>query len=138
PLDAARRFAGVADALALAHKRQILHRDVKPGNILVQPDGTLALADFGLSKFLGEASVHLTSVGGFLGTLHYAPPEQARGEPLTPASDLYSLGVTMFEAITGELPLRGDSTEAMLQALLHEEPRRLRDLLPRVPRDLDA
>lgn len=138
PLDAARRFAGVADALALAHSRKILHRDVKPANVLVHGDGTLALADFGLSKFLGEASVHLTSVGGFLGTLHYSPPEQARGEALGPASDLYSLGVTIFECITGHLPLDGDSTEAMLHALLNEEAPRLRHHLPKVSRDLEA
>jgi hypothetical protein len=137
--DAARRFAGVADALALAHKRKILHRDVKPANVLVHADGTLALADFGLSKFLGEqVSAHLTSIGGFLGTLHYSPPEQARGEPLGPASDLYSLGVTMFECMTGYLPLDGDSTEAMLHSLLHEEPSRLRQRIPRAPRDLEA
>ena len=138
PLEAARRFAGVADALALAHKRQILHRDVKPGNLLVHDDGTLALADFGLSKFLGEVSQHLTSVGGFLGTLHYAPPEQARGEELGPASDFYSLGVTLFECVTGRLPLLGDSTEAMLQALLNDEPMRLRSVMPKAPKDLDA
>ena len=138
PRDAARRFAGVADALALAHARQILHRDVKPGNLLVHPDGTLALADFGLSKFLGEASVHLTSVGGFLGTLHYSSPEQARGETVGPASDLYSLGVTLFQCLTGELPLKGESTEAALQSLLNDEPTRLRSVLPKASRDLEA
>ena len=138
PEDAARRFAGVADALALAHKRQILHRDVKPGNILIHDDGTLALADFGLSKFLGEVSAQLTSIGGFLGTLHYAPPEQARGEDLGPASDLYSLGVTIFETVTGKLPVYGQSTESMLHALLHDEPIRLRQILPKAPRDLEA
>ncbi len=137
-LEASQRFAGVADALALAHKRQILHRDVKPGNLLVDADGTLALADFGLSKFLGEASIGLTSVGGFFGTLHYASPEQARGEGLTPASDLYSLGVTIFETVTGQLPLAGESTEAMLQNLLHSEPPRLRQVLPKAPRDLET
>lgn len=138
PLEAARRFAGVADALALAHKRQILHRDVKPGNLLIHNDGTLALADFGLSKFLGEVSAHLTSVGGFLGTLHYAPPEQARGEDLGPESDLYSLGVTLFETVTGKLPVYGQSTEAMLHALLNDQPLRLRQVMPKAPRDLDA
>ncbi|HEX5054225.1 MAG TPA: serine/threonine-protein kinase [Planctomycetota bacterium] len=139
PLDAARRFAGVADALGLAHRRRLLHRDVKPGNILVGSDGTLALTDFGLAKALDQASMHLTSKGGgFLGTLHYASPEQALGRPLTPASDLYSLGVTMFEAISGELPLQGKTTEALLQSILHGTPRRLRDAVPKPPRDLEA
>jgi hypothetical protein len=139
PREAARQFAGVADALGHAHKRRLLHRDVKPGNILVQADGTLALADFGLSKVLGEASVHLTSKGGgFLGTLHYAAPEQALGQDLTPASDLYALGVTMFEAITGELPITGKSTESILQSILHGTRRRLRDCMQRAPKDMEA
>ena len=139
PREAARRFAGVADALGLAHRRRILHRDVKPGNILVGADGTLALTDFGLAKALDQGSMRLTSKsGGFLGTLHYTSPEQAMGGELTPASDLYSLGVTMFEAISGEMPLVGKTTEAVLQSLLSGEPRRLRQVLPRPPRDLEA
>jgi len=138
-LDAARRFAGVADALGLAHRRRLLHRDVKPGNILVGNDGTLALTDFGLAKALDQASMHLTSKGGgFLGTLHYASPEQARGVELTPASDLYSLGVTIFESVAGELPLYGKTTEALLQAILHGTPKRLRDCVQKPPRDLEA
>ena len=139
PEEASRRFAGVADALGLAHRRRILHRDVKPGNILVGSDGTLALTDFGLAKALDQASARLTSkAGGFLGTLHYSPPEQALGRDLTPASDLYSLGVTLFEAVTGKLPLEGKTTEAMLQSILYGTPRRLRELLPSPPRDLEA
>lgn len=139
PLEVARRFAGVADALGLAHRRRLLHRDVKPGNILVAEDGTLALTDFGLAKALDHASMQLTSKGGgFLGTLHYASPEQALGGELTPASDLYSLGVTMFEAVTGKLPRSGKTTEALLQSILHGTPQRLRDCVPKPPRDLEA
>ena len=138
-LDAARRFAGVADALGLAHRRRLLHRDVKPGNILVGEDGTLALTDFGLAKALDHVSMQLTSQGGgFLGTLHYSSPEQALGGELTPASDLYSLGVTMFEAVTGHLPLAGKTTEALLQSILHGTPSRLRDFVPKPPRDFEA
>lgn len=134
--DAARRFAGVADALAHAHKRRILHRDIKPANLLVHADGTLAVADFGLSKVLGEASVRTTGRGGFLGTLQYASPEQSRGERLTPASDLYSLGVTIFEAVTGQLPYRVDTPEALLDAILNHDARGLRTVRPDVPLDL--
>ena len=137
PLDAARRFAGVADALAHAHRRGILHRDVKPGNILVHPDGALALADFGLSKIAGEQSLSVSQHGGFLGTLHYAAPEQARARPVTEASDLYSFGVTLYEAVTGRLPFEADSTEAILHALLHEDPQPLRRVLQKAPRDLE-
>ncbi len=139
PADAARRFAGVADALGLAHRRRLLHRDVKPGNILVANDGTLALTDFGLAKALDHTSMQLTTKsGGFLGTLHYASPEQALGGELTPASDLYSLGVTIFEAVTGHLPLAGSNAESLLQSILHGTPHRLRDFVPKPPRDLDA
>jgi predicted Ser/Thr protein kinase len=139
PIEAARRFAGVADALGLAHRRRLLHRDVKPGNILVASDGTMALTDFGLAKALDHASMQLTSKdGGFLGTLHYASPEQALGSELTPASDLYSLGVTMFEALSGQLPLHGKTTEALLQSILHGTPRRLRECVHKPPRDLEA
>lgn len=139
PLEAARRFAGVADALGLAHRRRLLHRDVKPGNLLVARDGTLAVTDFGLAKTLDHASMRLTSKGGgFLGTLHYSSPEQALGAELTPASDLFSLGVTIFEAVTGELPRAATTTEAMLHEILYGEPRRLREFVPKPPRDLEA
>lgn len=138
PGDLARRFSGVADALSHAHRRRILHRDVKPGNILVHPDGTFALADFGLSKMLDTQSMSVTQGGGFLGTLHYTPPEQALGRDVSSASDLYSLGVTIFEALTGELPLSGKTTESMLEALLHGNPKRLCALRPDAPKDLDA
>jgi tRNA A-37 threonylcarbamoyl transferase component Bud32 len=138
PLEAAGRFVGVAEALGHAHRRRILHRDIKPANLLVHGDGALALADFGLSKILGEASVRSSGRGGFLGTLQYASPEQARSDRLTPASDLYALGVTMFEALTGELPFRAETPEAVLDALLNQEPRRVRALRPEVPADLAA
>lgn len=139
PLEAAHRFAGVADALGLAHRRRLLHRDVKPGNILVAEDGTLALTDFGLAKALDQASARLTSKGGgFLGTLHYSSPEQALGGELSQASDLYSLGVTLFETVAGELPFAAKTTEALLQSILQGSPRRLREVVPKVPRDLDA
>ncbi|MEZ5966057.1 MAG: serine/threonine-protein kinase [Planctomycetota bacterium] len=138
PREAARRFAGVADALAHAHRRRILHRDVKPANLLVHRDGTLALADFGLSRVLGEASIRSSGRGGFLGTLQYASPEQARSEHLTPASDLYSLGVTVYEAVSGQLPFRAETPEAVLDALLNQDPRNLRSVRPDVPPDLAA
>ncbi len=138
PRDLALRFAGVADALDHAHRRGILHRDVKPGNILVHPDGSFALADFGLSKVLGDNSMSMSRTGGFLGTLHYTSPEQAKGGDVSGRSDLYSLGVTMFETLTGELPVKGKTTAAMLQAVLHDTPKRLREVMPKAPKDLDA
>lgn len=138
PRDAAARFAGVAEALFHAHRRRLLHRDVKPGNILIGVHGTLALADFGLSKVLGAASRSLTAAGAFLGTPSYSPPEQARGQELSPASDLYSLGVTIFEAVSNELPLHGKTTEALLDSILNGTPKRLRTVMPKAPKDLEA
>ncbi len=137
PRDAARRFAGVADALFHAHRRGLLHRDVKPGNVLVHPDGELALADFGLSKVVGEQSRSLSRAGGFMGTLQYAAPEQALGRDPSPASDLYGLGATLFECITGRLPIEGRTTEALLHAIVHEEAPPLRKVLRGAPRDLE-
>ena len=87
---------------------------------------------------LDTQSLSVTQGGGFLGTLHYTPPEQALGREVSSASDLYSLGVTMFESLCGELPLAGKTTESMLEALLHGTPKRLRALRNDVPRDLDA
>ena len=138
PCEAAVKFAGVAEALAHAHKRKLLHRDVKPGNILINPDGTLALADFGLSKVLGDVTLNLSGQGSFAGTLMYTPPEQVRGEAVTPAGDLYSLGVTIFETVSHRLPLEGNTTEAMLDALLNATPHRLREFVPGAPKDLEA
>lgn len=138
PIEAARRFAGVADALGFAHRRRLLHRDVKPGNILVGSDGTLALTDFGLAKALDQQSRLTSKAGGFLGTIHYASPEQLTGRELGPASDLYSLGVTMFEAVTGELPVQAKTTEALFHAIVHGQRKRLRHCLKRPPRDLEA
>ena len=137
PREAGRRFAGVADALGHAHKRRLLHRDVKPGNILVSGDGTMALADFGLSKVLGDHSARLTTQGGFLGTLHYASPEQALGQPLSAASDLYSLGVTMFESVAGQLPRDSENTESLLNAIVYGRALCLREVMPQASRDLD-
>ncbi|MEO0479750.1 MAG: serine/threonine-protein kinase [Planctomycetota bacterium] len=136
--EAARRFAGVADALHHAHRRGVLHRDVKPGNVLVHPDGSLALADFGLSKIVGEHSASVSRSGGFLGTLQYAAPEQALGREQSEVSDLYSLGITMFECLTGRRPIEAESTEAVLHALTRGECPPLRRHLPRAPKDLEA
>ncbi|MBM2811795.1 MAG: serine/threonine protein kinase with sensor(s) [Chloroflexi bacterium] len=97
----------VAKALEYAHQRGIVHRDVKPQNILVSADGGARLVDFGIAKASGAASN--TNVGTVLGTVHYIAPEQARGEPAIPATDIYSLGAVLYEVATGRLPFTGDS-----------------------------
>lgn len=112
----------VADAVAFAHRRLVLHRDLKAGNILVTDDGNVRLLDFGIAKFMeGEAAQEtaLTQVAGRALTLDYASPEQIRGEPLTTASDVYSLGVVSFELLAGTRPYRlKRGTAAELEAAI--------------------
>ncbi len=94
----------VCSALALAHRCGIIHRDLKPGNILLDEDGNAYLADFGIAKVLRDISAGLTKPDDIVGSLDYISPEQARGEPVTPCTDIYSLGVVLYEVLTGEHP----------------------------------
>lgn len=95
-----------ADALSAVHGAGIVHRDIKPGNIMVSPTGEVKLTDFGISKAPGQ--VNLTQAGMVMGTAQYLPPEQAMGQPATPAGDLYALGVIAYEALAGKRPFSGD------------------------------
>src|SRR5450756_175310 len=97
----------IARALGAAHERQIVHRDVKPHNVLISQEGGAKITDFGIARTLTEEG--LTMVGRVLGTTDYVSPEQALGEPVTGQSDLYSLGIVLYEMLTGEVPFRGDS-----------------------------
>ena len=99
PRQAARIAAGVARALAAAHARGLVHRDVKPGNVLIGRDGQVKVVDFGIARAIAEAQVTLP--GTTLGSVHYFSPEQARGEPATASSDIYSLGIVLYELLTG-------------------------------------
>ena len=128
----------VANALAYAHSQGIIHRDVKPSNILIDGQGTVFITDFGLAK--GETSeLTLTLEGKVLGTPDYMPPEQVRGlaSASDPRADVYSLGVVLFEMLTGERPFRGDTRMVLHQALTCDPPS-LRRLNPDVHRDLDT
>jgi serine/threonine-protein kinase len=99
--------AQAAEALHAAHQAGVVHRDVKPGNLLVKPDGTLVLTDFGIARAAGAAA--LTAAGSVLGTASYISPEQAMGEQATPLSDIYSLGVVAYQCLTGYRPFEGDN-----------------------------
>jgi len=106
--------AQVCSALSVAHGYDVIHRDIKPQNIMVQPDGSAKVMDFGIARAGNSA---MTQTGSVMGTAQYLSPEQARGKPLSSASDLYSLGVTLYEAATGRLPFDADNPVAI--ALMH-------------------
>jgi eukaryotic-like serine/threonine-protein kinase len=124
------------DALGYAHHRGVVHRDVKPSNILVTPDDRVKLTDFGIASRSGDPK--LTAAGIALGSLHYMSPEQMKGEPTDARSDLYSVGVTLFEMITGQPPVLGNSFYAILRAHLEEKPRPALELAPEIGPELSG
>jgi serine/threonine-protein kinase len=124
----------VLAGLAAAHELGIIHRDISPSNILLTDDGRAKIADFGIAK-TAEGMDH-TMVGQVLGTPAYLAPERLRGEPATPASDIYALGVTLYEAVTGERPFKGDTPVAVAQSVLSTPPTPLAELRPEFDRDL--
>ncbi|MBI1318764.1 MAG: protein kinase [Candidatus Hydrogenedens sp.] len=134
--EALRIGAQVADALGAAHEAQIIHRDVKPGNILLDLEGRARVTDFGIAKIL-NASTQLTTDGTRLGTPQYMCPERCQNQKVTPASDIYSLGVVLFQAITCRLPYEARSNVELLNQISAGEPKRLRDLLPDIPDSVD-
>jgi len=108
--------AELAAVLGYVHERGIVHRDIKPGNILIGGDGHVKLADFGIARMLGDATGH-TLTGTTVGTAAYLAPEQVRGEPVSPASDVYSLGLVLLEALTGRRAYTGAPLEAAMSRL---------------------
>ncbi len=118
--DAVRVAIDVASALEAAHRRGIVHRDVKPGNILITDDGEVKVTDFGIARAVSEASMTVT--GTTLGSVHYFSPEQARGDEVTGASDVYSLGIVLYEMLTGRRPFEADSAAGVALKRLTEDP----------------
>ena len=137
PDETARIGADVCSALGYAHEMQIIHRDIKPGNILFSESGHTKVADFGIAK-AAFAQGDLTQSGAILGTVRYLSPEQVKSEQPDGRADLYSLGVVLYEAATGRPPFSGENDLAIATARLGPPPPRPRDLRPDVPRELDA
>jgi serine/threonine-protein kinase len=110
----------IACGLGAAHSQGVVHRDIKPSNVILTRDGVAKIVDFGLARFAG--SEHITEIGSTLGTAPYMSPEQARGQEADHRTDIWSLGVVLYEMTTGTLPFRGDNGHSILYKIVHEEP----------------
>ena len=132
-LHIARQIAG---ALAQAHANNLVHCDIKPHNILVMPDGNVKVADFGIARAVTEST--MTYNDNIMGSVHYFSPEQARGTLITPKSDVYSLGVVLYEMLTGRIPFDGNTAVSIARKHLEEEPQSVRSLVPNIPPVVEA
>jgi eukaryotic-like serine/threonine-protein kinase len=127
-----------AQALQAAHKRGIIHRDIKPHNILITDSGDVKVTDFGIARAADATTTTSSHLGDILGTAKYMSPEQAMGEPVGPESDLYSLGVVLYEMLTARVPYEGSTPEEVSAKHAGEPPPHPKELNPKVPKGMDA
>ena len=126
----------ILNAARFAHRKGIVHRDLKPQNVLIDDEGRARVADFGIAR--GGENSDITATGSVMGTAQYLSPEQAQGKPTTLRSDIYSIGVILYEALTGRVPFAGDSAVAVALKQVSEAPRRPSAINPNIPPALDA
>ena len=138
PRRAAEIASEVAAALGFAHSRGVVHRDVKPGNVLLTGTGQSKVTDFGIARALSSADDDLTQAGSVMGTATYFSPEQAQGLPVDPRSDLYSLGVVLYEMVTGRPPFSGETPLAISYKHVQDRPPLPTSIVPDIPPALEA
>lgn len=137
PVPEALRIARqIAGALAQAHLNRLVHCDIKPHNILVMPDGTVKVADFGIARAVTEST--MTYNDSIMGSVHYFSPEQASGTTITPKSDVYSLGIVLYEMLVGRVPFDGNTAVSIARKHIDEEPAPLRGFVPGIPPVVEA
>jgi eukaryotic-like serine/threonine-protein kinase len=123
----------LAEALAAAHSEGVVHRDLKPQNILVNKDDQIFVSDFGLAKSFQEGSMGMTRTGAFMGTPRYMSPEQVEGKPADQRTDLYAYGLILYEMFTGDVPFVGESTLKVMYQRIQEKPKSLKQMKPDLP-----
>lgn len=129
-------FTELLDSIDHAHEFGVIHRDIKPSNIMLTEKGNLKILDFGIARFHGRARI--TRVGNILGTLEYMSPEQAKGEETDIRSDVYSLGMTLYEILTGKTPFETENDFELIQKQINEIPLRPREINPDIPKEIEA
>ncbi|TFV63571.1 UNVERIFIED_ORG: Stk1 family PASTA domain-containing Ser/Thr kinase [Bacillus sp. AZ43] len=130
--------ADICGALDFSHRNGIVHRDVKPGNVMITPQGSVKVMDFGIARAVSDSAATMTSTAAVIGTAQYLSPEQARGESVDARSDVYSLGCLLYELVTGAPPFTGDSPVSVAYQHVREDPRLPSSINPAIPPELDA